>query len=397
MTAITEHAITEHAAAEQASTPAGAVDGASHEPFVRRVSDYAGSVLAPAALATDRTAVAAGTVADLAGLGLLNHVAPARFGGAALGRAADRRIHEILAGACLNTWLVWAQHAPLVGRLTALADAGRTSPRIDDVLAGRVLVGAGLSDIRRYPDDYIRATRVRGGWRLRGTVSWVSGWGLNTLLAVGAVDPARGSVVTGLVGVGARTVARPLALSAVAGSRTYRVDLEDAEIADDDVLSVDSIAQWRRQDLGTAGDARPHHFGLAAAVLAELDDDPNPLARAAAAAWRPRIAAIRARAYALSDEAATAGDATHRIDERLALKVTSGESVTTVARALLVARAGRGLAQSDTAQLYARNASFLLVQGQRSDVRDAQLTRLTDLAHAPLPSSSLPSTEEGLR
>ncbi|GAA3969372.1 acyl-CoA dehydrogenase family protein [Gordonia caeni] len=361
---------------------AEAVDDADRDPFVTRVAAYARTVLAPSALETDRTGVTPERIAELADLGLLNHLAPAEYGGAGAGRAADRRIHEILSGACFNTWLVWAQHAPLAGRLAETAATTVPSALSAEVLHGRRLLGAGVSDIRRYPHDYISAQRHPGGWRLNGTVSWVSGWGLNTALAIGAVDTAREHVVTALVEVSEKTIAHPLDLTALEGSRTERVVLQDVFVPDDQVISDVPFDQWRRTDIGTAGDARSHHFGLADTVLRELDDDPHPPAHAVARTWRPRIAEIRARAYALTDEATAAGDGTHRIDERLALKVASGEALNTITRALLVARSGRGLGRDDTAQLYVRNALFVLVQGQRPDVREAQLRALAD---SPLP------------
>ena len=231
--------------------------------------------------------------------------------------------------------------------------------------------------MRRFPDHHIAATKVPGGWTFAGTISWVSGWGLSSALTVAAVEPATETVVTGLVLVTDRTrVAAPLRLAAVAGSRTERVLLDDVFVPDDHVLSTKSLDQTRYEDLGVASDARSHHFGLAATVLDELDRSPHPLARAVADTWRPRVAQIRARAYELSDEAALAGGGPHRIDERLATKVASGEALSTLTRALVVARSGRGLADDDTAQLHARSALFVLVQGQSADVRHAQLAYL---------------------
>lgn len=361
---------------------AESVDGADQDPFVARVATYARQVLAPSALETDRAGVTPARIAELAELGLLNHLAPAAYGGAGVSRAADRRIHEILSGACFNTWLVWAQHAPLVGRLAEAAASTVPSALSSAVLRGRRLLGAGVSDIRRYPHHYISAQRHPGGWRLNGTVSWVSGWGLNTALAVGAVDTVREHVVTALVPVSERTIAHRLDLAALQGSHTERVLLQDVFVPDDQVISDIPFAHWQRTDIGAAGDARSHHFGLAETVLRELDDDPDPLAHAVARTWRPRIAEIRSRAYALTDEATAVADGTHRIDDRLALKVAAGEALSTVTRALLVARSGRGLGRDDTAQLYVRNALFVLVQGQRPDVREAQLHALAD---PPLP------------
>src|SRR3982750_4683325 len=99
-------------------SPAEAVDAADGHPFVARVKEFAEQVLRPDALHTEQTGVTVERVQQLRALGLLNHLAPASLGGpGGTARAAARRLHEILAGACLSTWLVWAQHAPLVGQL----------------------------------------------------------------------------------------------------------------------------------------------------------------------------------------------------------------------------------------------------------------------------------------
>ncbi|MFD1815283.1 acyl-CoA dehydrogenase family protein [Rhodococcus gannanensis] len=358
-------------------TAAEAVTAADADPFVARVAHYAETVLRPTALETDRTGVDAERIAEFSRNGLLNHAASAQFGGAGIDRGGDRRLHEILSGACFNTWLVWAQHAPIVGRLTETLAKGTELPEIGyEILRGRVLLGAAVSDVRRFPRHYIAATRTSGGWTFSGTVSWVSGWGLNTVLTVAAVEASTGTVVTALVPVGDRTRAEPLGLSAVAGSRTEQVVLDDVEVPDVNVIGTEPLSDWRNTDLGTSSDARAHHFGLAESVLRELEQTRNQLAGDVAAAWRPRVAQLRTDAYALADEAQATRDGRHRIGERLATKAASGEALTTLTRALVVARAGHGIRLDDTAQLYARSALFVLVQGQTTDVRDAQLTRL---------------------
>ncbi|MBB2940931.1 alkylation response protein AidB-like acyl-CoA dehydrogenase [Actinoplanes lutulentus] len=346
--------------------------------FVDRIEEYAGRVLEPAALETDRTAVPAQTIDDLAQLGALNHLAPAEYGGAGLGTADDRRVHEIIAGACFNTWLVWAQHAPLVGRLAA-SPTPSTGALAERVLRGRILLGAGISDVRRFPEHYIAATRTPKGWVFDGTISWVSGWGLNEALTVSAVEASTNTVVTALVPVSSRTRGEPLRLGAVTGSRTERVRLDAIDVPEEDVLGTQDLDAWRRADIGTASDARPHHFGLALRVLKELKSASDPQARAVAASWIPRIARLRADAYSLADEAAAAGGGSYRIDERLALKVASGEALGTLTRALLAARSGHGISGDDTAQLHARNALFVLVQGQSAAVRSAQLSFYSSL------------------
>ncbi|MFC6012038.1 acyl-CoA dehydrogenase family protein [Nocardia lasii] len=350
----------------------------SLDTFLASVRDYADRVLRPAALTTDRDGVPAERVDELRALGLLNHLSPREFGGLALDRDTDRRVHETIAGACFNTWLVWAQHAPLAGRIAALRAQGATvSPLAARILRGELLLGAGVSDVRRFPDHYVAARRVADGWIFDGTLSWVSGWGLNSALTLAAVEPDTETVVTALVPIDEHIHSPgPLELGAVSGSRTARVQLDAVFVPDENVLSTQSLEQARFVDVGTAGDARAHHFGLAETILTELERATVPLAAEVAATWRPRVAEIRSTAYALADEALAAGGGPHRLDERLATKAASGEALSAISRALLIARSGRGLSRDDTAQLHARSVLFVLVQGQTADVRRAQLAAL---------------------
>ncbi|MEU4893422.1 acyl-CoA dehydrogenase family protein [Streptomyces sp. NPDC044780] len=348
-----------------------AMAAADREPLVRRVKRFGEEVLLPRALDTDRHGVTAQTITELSSLGALNHLAPPEYGGVALDRTADRRLHELLAYSCFNTWLVWAQHAPTVGRVAGLHAKGVRHPLAARVLRGDVLIGAGLSDVRRFPDRYVRATRSGDGWRFGGTISWVSGWGLNSMLILAAVEAESERVVVALVPVGDRMEAGPLDLAAVAGSRTQRVHLHDVAVPDEYVLAVQPLAEYRAADRAMASDARAHVFGLAHRVLDELRQEET--AGSVAERWAPRVAELRERAYALSDEALSTTDHSHRLQERLALKVAAGETVAALSRALLIARSGRGLATDNTAQLHARSALFVLVQGQTPQVRSAQL------------------------
>lgn len=354
----------------------GGVDHPSRSdvhPLVDRVARLAGTTLKSRRLLTDSQGVPQGIISMLRDTGALNHQASPRFGGAGLAKAEDRRLHELLAAGCLNTWLVWAQHASIPARVeTALKGANPGHELIDGLLRGRVFAGAALSDVRHYPDRYIAATKARGGWRLRGTVRWVSGWGLNTVILTAGVDAGNGQVVLALVPISERFTATSLELAALGGSRTVRVDLDDVFVEDALVLSVDPLAAWRSKDNQTAVDAKPHLFGLAAAVLDELREEPHALARDAAAAWTPRIEELRLSAYALAD----AGDASERYEERLDVRVQTGEALSTISKALFVARAGRSLQSNDSAQYYLRSAHFLLVQAQTDAVRSAQLASL---------------------
>jgi hypothetical protein len=104
-----------------------------------------------------------------------------------------------------------------------------------------------------------------------------------------------------------------------------------------------------------------------------------PRCREPAAAPARSVGQLKADAYGLADDAAAAGGGAYRLDERLALKVSSGETLASLTRALVVARSGHGVTADDTAQLHARSALFVLVQGQSDAVREAQLSHLANV------------------
>jgi hypothetical protein len=107
-------------------TAAEAVSASDSHPFVHGVRDYAERVLRPTALRTEREGITAGRVAELRELGLLSHL-PAGGGYGA------RRVHEIVAAGCFNTWLVWAQHAAPLD-LAAVAGSRTERVTLDEVL-----------------------------------------------------------------------------------------------------------------------------------------------------------------------------------------------------------------------------------------------------------------------
>ena len=354
---------------------AGLVDSADAHPLVAAVRRFVVDELAPRALQNDNTEVPEHLIPSLRALGALNHLAPATFGGADLDRAADRRLHEHLAYGCVNTWLIWAQHAPIVGRIKTQLAVGRDIGVLAQrVLRGEFVAGAGLSDVRRYPRGHLTAVPTADGWVFRGTVSWVSGWGLNQVLLLAAVEEETAHVVTALVPVSGQTAATPLTLTAVAGSRTMRVRIDEVAVPAGDVLTVGPLSAWQAADRAETSDARPHIFGLSARVLDELRAETG--AAEVVERWAPRVAEIRRRAYTLAEQARSTGQPGLGVDARLATKAEAAEALMSLSQALLVARAGRGIAADNTAQLHARSALFLLVQGQTGSVREAQLGRI---------------------
>ncbi|WP_072806167.1 acyl-CoA dehydrogenase family protein [Rhodococcoides yunnanense] len=366
------------------TTSADAVDAAEKIPVVARARDFARDELAPHALRTDVDGVSRDIVDRLRTLGLLNAHAPLEFGGAQLDKAGERAIHEHIAHGDFNTWLVWAQHSGLVAQYAERAKSGRPLGDAGErVLRGEILTGTAISDVRHYPRRYIRATPAPGGWLIDGTVSWVSGWGVNELLSVAAIDPATETRLLVLVDVADEKVrSEKLPLVVATGSRTWRVSFDAVFVPESDVVARGPISDWDTKDRNVISDIRAHAFGVARAIFDELKASDNPKAVAVQEAWQPRFADLRASAYGLSDRAEADPEGPQHFEDRLAIKIETLRSLSDIARALVISRAGSGILGTDTAQLHARSALFLQIQSQNSLSQAAQLDDIAALAEA---------------
>ncbi|MET0162248.1 MAG: acyl-CoA dehydrogenase family protein [Microbacteriaceae bacterium] len=352
-----------------------ATDAARLLPAVER---YAERVLRPGAAHAASAPIPAERVAELRALGALNHLAGPEWGGLGATTAQDRRVHELVAAGCFNTWLVWAQHASSVGFAAgALAKRGTDAapgPHTQALLRGDRLAGAALSDLRRFPDRYLAARRDGAGWRIDGRVSWFSGWGLGELIVVGAIDE-RQRVIVGVAELDATAVtAEPLELGSLAGSRTAALRLEGLRLDDAEVLSVASREQWALRDEQLSVSARPQVLALLAEAVELLAAEPE--AAGLAEQWRAPVAELREHVYALADREPGAEPSPRLHEQRREARVRSASLLAELSRALLIARAGRGLLAGDPARRLADHAAFLQVQSQTVSLRRAQLGSL---------------------
>lgn len=364
------------------TSSADRVDAADDLLLVARTRTFAHETLKPRALLTDAEGVTAETIEGLRGIGLLNHLAPARFGGGELDKAAERRVHEHLAYGDFNTWLAWAQHTGLLEHFSALAKSGKPIGDLGErILRGEILSGTAISDARHYPARYVRATPADGGWTINGTVSWVSGWGVNAVLSVAAIDPTTETQLLALIDVAdERLNAEPLPLTAATGSRTWRVTFDDVFVSESDIVKRTPRSEWDVRDQKIVSDVRPQVFGVARAILDELRDADTDATHAVVQAWAPPFARYRALAYDLADRAELDPRGPQYFPERLALKVETLRALHKISRALLISRAGTGILSTDTAQLHARSVLFLQIQSQNRHSRTAQLADIAESA-----------------
>ncbi|MFJ9895773.1 acyl-CoA dehydrogenase family protein [Streptomyces sp. NPDC091280] len=337
----------------------------SHD-LLTRARLLADDLLAPHAEQVDQEGVPASHIEAIKSSGLLGVSAPVSYGGSAAPGAVARETAEILAGACCSTWFVQTQHHTPVMTL-AKSELPVRESLLGPLSRGELMSGVAYAHLRAYPRVPVRVTRERAGWRFEGTVPWYTGWGLNDVMLLAGVtdaDEALFAFTEAREQAGLRASA-PMRLAALTASRTVSLELKGLWLPEEAVALRVPYARWAKDDRPKPTNASPAVFGVAAAALALLDDDTaDPL--------RARLDEVRAQAYALAEHPVPHA----YLAERLALRTQAYEVLMKTTTAAVVAGGGRSLSLTSRAQRLAREALFLLVQGQTAESRAAHLQAL---------------------
>jgi alkylation response protein AidB-like acyl-CoA dehydrogenase len=324
----------------------------------RRISD---DVLFPGALEVD--------AADVVPVDRLDHLADAGFYGLAgpesaggMGlpdMATGMEIIEILAGGCLTTTFVWIQHH---GAVRALVESG-TTPLSEEFLErlcrGQVRAGVAFSGLRRPGPPILQAIPDRGGWLITGYAPWVTGWGRIDVVRA-AARRENGDIVWALVDARDEPTlhAAPQRLAAVNASATVTLTFTDHQVSPDRVIAIQPFDEWQARDRASLRLNGSLPLGVAARCATLLGSGP------------------------LETEVRTRREALDRAgpDDMPRQRALASELALRAATTLVVAGGGRSIAADQQAQRLAREAIFLLVFGQTSAVKAAQLDHLSSSA-----------------
>lgn len=328
----------------------------------RRIAD---EVLYPAAAAVDRAPVLPVEQLELlAACGLYGAAAPAAVGGADLDLAAFGLVTEALAGGCLATAFVWAQHHGLVRALAEpAAPAALRADWLGPLTSGTCRAGAAYGGLLPGPPR-LRADPNGDGWLVTGESPWATGWGLVDVLHVAARGP-EDTVVWLVVDAVERpglTVERQQVVAADAAS-TVRLRFAGLPVPGSRVRAIlpyeppgltgPPLRTNGSLPLGVAGRCVSKLAGGVADELgADLAGCRDALDGAVTATDPEAMPAARAAASELAVRAAAA------------LAVHTGSAA--------------ALAGSEPERLL-REALFLLVFGSRAQIRAALLDRLAGL------------------
>jgi len=339
--------------------------------------------IASRAAETDANGVPRSTINELAAAGLLGvPLTPA---------SAAKELAEVLAGCDATTWFCWVQHVSPMQVMAAAVDSPQTPAGaalrdrfLPGLQAGSLLAGVAFAHVRRPGPANPTATRVTGGWRIDGTLDWVTSWDIADVIvvtarAVGADD---GTLVAFVIPGGHSespcptgvNVGEPLALLAMTGTHTRPVTFENTVIDDHDVLAVVEFEAWLAEDRLRTADTNPATFGLIRASVAELDGRAtlckDELMARQVRAIIAECRQLRARAYELIGEPDR--EATRL--ERLAVRAASLDLAVRAATANVVSAAGAAMLSGTSTERRLRESMFLLVQAQTQDTRAASIT-----------------------
>jgi hypothetical protein len=333
------------------------------EPVAAAARRLADELLRPSAEQVETDGVPRTHLAALAEAGLFGVSAPAAFGGSDQPVTVVREIVEVLAGADASTWFVWTQHHTPVRTLVRGTNDALRDRWLPRLATGSALAGVAYTPLRRPGPPAVRANRADGGWRIDGDLAWLTSWGLADVFLVGAVHDDQ--IVWFLAPLSGRpgVTAKPLDLIAMRGTSTVSVQLDHMFVADADVVLVEPLDEWRATDAERTADVSPAVFGVTAECVRRLDGEPT-------ARFEAELDELRARAYELADVSGPRA-------ERIAARADAHVLALRASAALVAAGAGRSMLAGNSAQRLAREALFLLVQGQDAEVRAAQLTALS--------------------
>jgi len=207
-------------------------------------------VLFPAALATDASPVVPVALLDaLAEAGLYCLVGPREAGGLDADARTFALVSEALAGGCLTTTFVWAQHHSAVRTVRAARPAVRDA-WLRSLCSGERSAGVAYASLRRPGAPLLVAQPSEGGWTIDGTAPWVTGWTRVDVVHV-AARTGDGRIVWALVDASPSETLEvtPFHLAAVAASATVTLAFRAHRVDEERVTLVEGFDEWHRRDL----------------------------------------------------------------------------------------------------------------------------------------------------
>lgn len=305
---------------------------------------------------------------------------PAEFGGPAMPEPLFREYQEEIARASGALAFLTTQHQSAVSMIANGENRELAAEYLPHMADGGKLVGIGFSQLRRGGPPMMRAEKVDGGYRLDGTVPWITGWDFFPEFLIGAALPD-GQAVFGVVPLvdvaGQIKVSPPMRLAAMETANTVSAEFSGFFMPDERA-AFHRPPNWIRNN-DQINIALQGHFALGCA-RAGIDIVQG-------AGDKRGIGFLQDAAEKLSQELADCKEATaeaqksvdeETTQERLNVRAWAIDLAVRCAHAAITASSGAANSLSHPAQRVYREALVYTVSAQTGPVMEATMARLLE-------------------
>lgn len=339
--------------------------------------DFLNQWIRPRAQAIDQDVQALREALSEAGRrGLLGLRIPAEYGGLGADGLEFRRFQEAVARTSGAFAFLESQHHSACSLLARSSNDALRSRLLPLLARGEATSGIAFSHLRRPGPPLVTATPAGDGYRLDGTLPWVTGWGFFTH-CVTAAPLSDGRILFAIHPLAASDALRaspPLDLAAMAVTRTVTLDVRGLFVPAGDVLDLHPATWIQENDRIAVALQSPLALGCAQAGIdllrAEAEKRRKESMRAAADRLDRELEACRDEAYRAMEESSD-------LSRSLRARSTAIELAGRAAHAAVIAAAGAGNLMSHPAQRVWREALAFSVLALSPPVQEATLARLS--------------------
>lgn len=314
-------------------------------------------------------------------LGVLTLRVPRKLGGPEVTADVFAGYQECIARHSGALAFLQTQHQSAAGMLSVSSNSALQRQYLPAMGHGKIGVGIGFSQLRRPGKPMVRAVPVEGGYRLDGTVPWVTGWGIFEAFIAAATLPD-GRAVFGVVPFreteengGAIAIGAPMSLCAMTSTNTVAVTLKDWFLSGDRVVSVQPVGWIEENDKKKVLQASFFALGCARAGLdiveTAFEKRGFPFIREAAESLGEELRNCRA---AILD--AIIGDEKYGFSEQVKLRARAIALAVRCAHAAVTVSAGAANLSDRPAGRVYREALVFTVSGQTQPLMEATLSEI---------------------
>ncbi len=310
-------------------------------------------------------------------LGAMNLKAPTEFGGPNLSDLDFREFQEEVARTSGSLSFLQTQHQSAVSFILKGHNEQLKSDVVPKMRFGERRIGVGFSQLRRPGPPIMRATPTEGGYRLDGTVPWITGWTFFDEFLIGATLPD-GKVLFGIVplsGQAGINISAPMQVATMYAARTVSAELDGFLLDNALLVGVQSGDFIRRNDQINVVIQGHFALGCARGALDVLE---------ASSRKRENQTAVKEAYEALFLEWTDCRQAMFDSqgeeltqEARVQLRAWAIELCARCAHAAVTSSAGGAIAANHPAQRILREAMVYTVSAQTQEIMDATLSRLS--------------------